>query len=125
MNHVWYKSGDGHQCNDMGECMSCSLDVCKVCGLYEGSLTTDCPGEKVSYDMGEEIYNRKLDYREGEGWVNKFGPHRRSVVYRNILQYQRGNSTFNSEPEMMLYFGASKEEYNEIKQQLYKDLTTR
>lgn len=122
MEHQWYKSGDGHLCNDWGECQTCTLSVCKVCGLFEGSLTTDCPGERVSYDMGEEIYTRKLDYREGEGWVNKFSPHQQSSLYSNIFKFLRGDSKYKSEAEIMISYGASKSEFNEIKKQLLKDL---
>jgi hypothetical protein len=50
------------------------LSLCKVCGLFEGSLTTDCPGEKVSGKKGDEIYAGKIDYRDSEGWVNKKNP---------------------------------------------------
>lgn len=125
MKHVWYKSGDGHSCNDMGECQLCALDVCKVCGLYEGALTTDCPGDHVSYDKSEEIYHHKLDYREGEGWVNKFSPHQQSSLYSSIFNFLKGKSKYKSEAEIMILYGASRKEYNEIKSQLLKDLMER
>jgi hypothetical protein len=49
-------------------CEHCALDVCSVCGLWEGSLTTDCPGTKVKPDKQEEICETRLDYTETRGW---------------------------------------------------------
>lgn len=48
------------------------LGICKVCGLGEGSLTTECPGEQ-SGEMGEAVYEGKLDYVEGS-WQPKLNP---------------------------------------------------
>ncbi len=49
-------------------CQHCCLAVCSVCGAYEGSLTTDCPGERVDYDKQQEVYTTMLDYVDGRGW---------------------------------------------------------
>jgi hypothetical protein len=49
-------------------CEHCSLDVCSVCGLWEGSLTTDCPGMKVEPDRQQEICETRLDYTDARGW---------------------------------------------------------
>lgn len=49
-------------------CYHCTLSVCDVCGCYEGSLTTDCPGEVVSHDRQQEIYETPLDYTDERGW---------------------------------------------------------
>jgi hypothetical protein len=49
-------------------CYHCTLAVCAVCGAYEGGLTSDCPGEKVSFDRQKEVYETNLDYIEGLGW---------------------------------------------------------
>lgn len=118
MEHVWYKSGDGHSCTDRGECLLCSLSVCKACGLYEGSLTTDCPGESVPYDVSEKVYKEKLDYRENEGWVNKFSPHKYSCLRTKVLAFQRGTSEFKTEAELMIAFGATKDEFKEVKKEI-------
>lgn len=62
-----------------GSCMGCNLPVCQKCGLYEGGLTTDCPGEIVSEQDTDRIYkNGDLDYR-GDEWVNKPNPYNQSV----------------------------------------------
>ena len=49
-------------------CNHCTLGVCSVCGAYEGSLTTDCPGETVSFDRQKEVYETNLDYSDARGW---------------------------------------------------------
>ncbi|WP_079709801.1 hypothetical protein [Paraliobacillus ryukyuensis] len=110
MEHVW---DEDHE-----------LSVCKVCGLFEGGLTTDCSGLNVSFDTSEEIYRGKLDYRENEGWVNKFSPMMQSVIYRSIFDFlhSRRENKFSSEAEIQLRFGATSEEYNEIKSKLLKDM---
>ena len=49
-------------------CNHCTLSVCFVCGAYEGSLTTDCPGETINFDRQKEIYETNLDYSDTRGW---------------------------------------------------------
>ena len=49
-------------------CLHCTLSVCQVCGAYEGSLTTDCPGEGVDFDRQQEVYTTNLDYTKARGW---------------------------------------------------------
>lgn len=66
------------ECTCDGEtgCMICDggLSVCKVCGGGEGSLTTDCPGERIPEGLDHEVYAGELDYREGLGWVKEHNP---------------------------------------------------
>lgn len=49
-------------------CMHCCISVCSVCGAYEGSLTTDCPGVEVGFDRQQEVYKTLLDYTAERGW---------------------------------------------------------
>lgn len=65
MKHQW------HKC-DREDCVVCrgDLSLCTVCGLAEGQLTTDCPGERVSPQKGEEVYRGHIDFKEGK-WVKK------------------------------------------------------
>ena len=49
-------------------CFHCTLSVCAVCGAYEGSLTTHCPGERMSFDKQKEVYETHLDYDDDHGW---------------------------------------------------------
>lgn len=44
------------------------LAMCKVCGLAEGGLTTDCPGQPCN--KGEDVYCGKIDFIDGK-WVKK------------------------------------------------------
>jgi len=59
-------------------CEHCTLDVCAVCGSSEGSLTTDCPGEEVSFDKQQEIYETNLDFSAERGWHQGKPTQRRS-----------------------------------------------
>lgn len=49
-------------------CSHCTLLVCEVCGAWEGSLTTHCPGEKVGVDKQDEVYTTPLDFTVERGW---------------------------------------------------------
>lgn len=63
-------SGDTTVCNvcDGG------LAVCKVCGLFEGALTTHCPGSK-SYGRSEEVYAGHVDFFHGEWTAGRISLH--------------------------------------------------
>lgn len=56
-------------------CQFCDggLFACTVCGGFEGTLTTYCPGEKVDDERLNEVYAGRLDYRDGRGWVKPDG----------------------------------------------------
>lgn len=41
---------------------------CTTCGGAEGSLTTECPGFKMTGDQLDEVYAGRLDFRGG-AWV--------------------------------------------------------
>ena len=58
----------GGPVSKMCGCEHCSLGVCEVCGGAEGTLTTDCPGEKVTYDRHQEVFETNLDYTDERGW---------------------------------------------------------
>lgn len=60
------KSGD--HVSKFCTCEPCTLAVCAVCHAYEGSLTTDCPGERVSFDKQQEVYETRLDFSDARGW---------------------------------------------------------
>lgn len=59
-------------------CEHCTLGVCSVCGAYEGSLTTDCPGAKVDFDKQQEVYQTSLDFTDDRGWHQGDPAERRS-----------------------------------------------
>jgi len=62
-------------CETLG-CSICDggLYCCKICGLIEGSLTTDCPGEEAWAEKNEDIYAGEIDFRDGQ-WVEETSPH--------------------------------------------------
>jgi hypothetical protein len=66
-----------HDAEDMGQCPICAggLAYCDVCGLYEGCLTTDCPGVQSFREYADPVYSGTLDYRDGLGWCNELSPH--------------------------------------------------
>jgi hypothetical protein len=63
-------------------CHYCTLAICSVCGAYEGSLTTDCPGEKVDFDRQQEVYKTNLDYVDSRGWHQGEPMKRRSPRFK-------------------------------------------
>lgn len=92
------------------------LAFCETCRLGEGALTTDCSGEN-SASKSDDIYAGKIDYRKGEGWVNKLNPTNQSWVKGAIFNFLKGKSKYTNENEIILAFGMTKEEYAEIKSQ--------
>ena len=52
-----------------GTCYGCTIAVCKVCGAYEGGLTTECPGTQVDADTVDRVYKTDLNFIGGE-WKN-------------------------------------------------------
>lgn len=64
--HKW------HECH-CGECYTCKseLTYCEVCGGFEGTLTTDCCGRRLTQEETHRIYDLgNLDFRFGR-WVDK------------------------------------------------------
>jgi hypothetical protein len=64
MDHVKRGCFEPDTCN--GGCWGCTLFVCAVCGLYEGTLTTDCPGVPSFTEWGDKVYNEGWDYKDGK-----------------------------------------------------------
>lgn len=64
MEHQWVEG-----CEDKcGACNLCCLSICKICGLYEGALTTECPGVHVPEQVSDLIYAGEMDFKGGR-WV--------------------------------------------------------
>lgn len=68
MKHKLYECSS--RC-DTPYCPYCEggLSFCMTCKCAEGSLPTDCPGEQVTDQTESDIYDRKIDFIENEGWV--------------------------------------------------------
>jgi len=72
MNHIWEEH---ENCRTMS-CPICDggLAVCIVCGLIEGSLTTECPGYYCWHEKQDDIYKGKTDFIDGR-WTVTCPPH--------------------------------------------------
>jgi hypothetical protein len=68
VDHDYYASCDRRDCG--GGCNLCTLAVCKVCGLLEGALTTDCPGVDCWNERNEDVYAGRIDFVDG-AWVEQ------------------------------------------------------
>lgn len=42
------------------------LSLCEVCGGAEGSMPTECPGERMSGDQIDAVYAGNLDFVDNE-----------------------------------------------------------
>jgi hypothetical protein len=70
--HQWVEHKN---CDRIG-CPICDggLAICKVCGLIEGSLTSECPGYQCYTSKSDDIYAGKLDFRNGQ-WITATSPY--------------------------------------------------
>ena len=71
---VWFPGHRRAHCRpDCSGCALCrgGLFLCGVCGGLEGSLPTDCPGERMDPVLSDGVYAGEVDYRRREGWVEK------------------------------------------------------
>lgn len=67
--HVWYKCSQ----NCTG-CQFCNggLGYCTVCHGFEGTLTTECCGRKITEEEEDKIYKQgTLDFNNGRWYVKK------------------------------------------------------
>jgi hypothetical protein len=82
-----------------GTCRECVCFVCAVCECYEGSLTTECPGEPVGFATQNLIYTEgKLDFRDGQ-WVRGKNPANQELDKirernRNSVKPYKGQGTW-------------------------------
>lgn len=99
------------------------LEYCKVCMGFEGSMPTDCPGEKMTAEQSDKVYAGNLDYKKAEGWVNKLSPMGKSIVQRKVFDMLLGREgCCQSDVEVILSVGTNKEEYSEVKKECLKYL---
>lgn len=75
--HVAYKC----TCNQ-SYCQFCDggLMACTVCGGFEGSLPTECPGVKLLECTLDDIYIRCLDFYDGKWHYDLLS---KMIAYRN------------------------------------------
>lgn len=68
--HDFIQTGDADSCKAIEDCNGeVVLSACRACGCAEGQLATDCPGEAVTLDYKERLYNGYIDYKNGQ-WVS-------------------------------------------------------
>lgn len=67
MNHT-FKDCGRDSCG--GNCAGCQLAICSVCGLIDGSLTTDCPGVPSYAEKSDDVYAGRIDFVDGV-WVEQ------------------------------------------------------
>jgi hypothetical protein len=62
-DHIYKK----HEKCTTANCMICDggLSLCTVCGGLEGGLPTECPGEQMTMDRQQEVYEGKIDFVGG------------------------------------------------------------
>jgi hypothetical protein len=67
MKHVRFEHDP---CNLPGHCQFCDGGIfeCTVCWAVEGQLPTDCPGFELTADQKEDIWEGKVDFKDGK-WV--------------------------------------------------------
>lgn len=98
------------------------ISLCKVCKLYEGGLTTHCSGED-SLEKSDDIYEGKLDYRKGEGWVKKLNPTNKMWVAWKIYAKELGNKDApQTKEEIMGMLDITSETYDDIEEEVKKTL---
>lgn len=69
MEHIWVV----HENCSNSYCSICEggLGACSVCGGFEGTLTTDCCGRRITQLEEDQIYRQgRLDFRDGK-WVRE------------------------------------------------------
>lgn len=73
MEHKWLVHKDCHRTF----CEIClgGLSVCTVCGLIEGCLTSECPGEPSWEEHNEAVYHGEKDFRDGRWQEGVVSPH--------------------------------------------------
>jgi hypothetical protein len=60
-------------CDDQ-HCNICNLFICSVCGGTEGTLTTECPGYRLSHEVDDGVFKELIDFRGG-AWICGKHPH--------------------------------------------------
>ena len=65
--HKWFKCPS--TC-DLSYCAFCrgGLALCTVCGGFEGTLTAECCGRRLTKDAEDAVHRGTLDFNGGE-WV--------------------------------------------------------
>lgn len=57
---------------DCHGCMFCAggLYACSVCGGGEGSMTSQCPGRRLTETELEKVYAEEVDFFHNQWWIS-------------------------------------------------------
>lgn len=69
-DHHWTNPHLFTPCDRPG-CMWCDggLEYCAICNAFEGATPTECVGRMMTEAEEQQVYAKKIDYRDGH-WVN-------------------------------------------------------
>lgn len=70
-NHLLHRRRDHTDPEDSETCQACILSLCKVCGGAEASMPTQCPGERMGYDLEQQVMRQEVDYDARRGWYSR------------------------------------------------------
>lgn len=83
------KDGERRYCD--GTCMWCDggLEVCDVCGSFEGATTTHCPGADMDRLTRDKVYVTDMDFVNG-AWCRN--PRKRGLTscFEEVRKHYRG-----------------------------------
>ena len=75
------------------------LFSCTECQGAEGSLTTDCPERRLTPQQQDDVYQGKIDFQIGRGWVKPDGTGSSSSMgdvdikrKKLVVKYKGGNN---------------------------------
>jgi hypothetical protein len=60
-------------CKGLEKCIF-NLPSCRVCNCYDGCLTSECPGEKITKGFVSAVRDGRMDYTNEKGWHIKLVP---------------------------------------------------
>lgn len=113
--HIFYQPEDIKEDDYWGQSniIDGGLCLCKVCGCLEGGLATDCPGEKVKYDVQDNIYHGKIDFKDDKGWVNELNLTNISWLYGRYIRFHGSDITFCKNEKLIYeYFKQIKKKWH-------------
>lgn len=71
--HKLHVCDDEHYDGRMCQFCDGGLSACTVCGGFEGSLTTMCPGMPLTVDQLDAVYAKLIDFNNFQWWVPALG----------------------------------------------------
>jgi hypothetical protein len=91
IEHKWHnpctRDDDAHNAG----CMWCDggLEVCSVCGAFEGATPDDCPNVRLQPDETDAIYKGLRNFRDGK-WHDECCQVMRHIYDKDNLMMEQG-----------------------------------